>query len=112
MPDSFSELAEKYREEMLRMYSHQRPPMPPPPPRPPKPPEPPKPPVCPPCPPCAPPPPPEPPRPPRPQPRDFIPASADSEPELNLLLPDREDEPLEAELPEPAADEPSEPGTP
>ena len=113
MPDSFSELAEKYREEMLRMYSMKRPPMPPPP-RPPKPPEPPKPPVCPPCPPCAPPPPPEPPRPPRPQPRDFIPASmelpapVEDEP-LEAELPEpAEDEPLEAELPEPAEDEPLE----
>ena len=98
MPDSFSELAQKYREEMLRMYSHQRPPMPPPPPRPP---EPPRPPVCPPC------PPPPPPAPPRPQPRDFIPASAElSEPELPVPA---EDEPPEAELIEPAADEPSEP---
>ena len=98
MPDSFSELAEKYREEMLRMYSTKRPPMPPPPP--PRPPEPPRPPACPPCPP-PPPEPPRPPRPPRPQPRDFIPASAE-------LPPPDENEPLEAELIEPASDEPLE----
>ena len=77
MSDSFSELAKKYREEMLRMYSTKRPPVPPvpppPPPPPPRPPEPPKPPVCPVCPP----PPPEPPRPPKPQPRNFIPVSSE-----------------------------------
>ena len=68
----FSELARKYREEMLRMYSMHRPPNPPP--KPPAPPE------CPPCP-CPPPPrPPEPPKPPRPQPRNLLPVNA--EPEL------------------------------
>ena len=80
MPDSFSELSKKYREEMLRLYSTKRPPMPPP--------------VCPPCP---------PPPPPKPQPRDFLPVSAEpAEPELP---PPAEDVPPEPELPEPVAEE-------
>ena len=83
MPDSFSELSKKYREEMLRLYSTKRPPMPPPPP-----------PVCPPCP---------PPPPPKPQPRDFLPVSAEpAEPELPAPA---EDVPPEPELPEPVAEE-------
>ena len=83
MPDSFSELSKKYREEMLRLYSTKRPPMPPPPP-----------PVCPPCP---------PPPPPKPQPRDFLPVSA--EPAESELPPPAEDVPPEPELPEPVAEE-------
>ena len=91
----FSELARKYREEMLRMYSSRKPPVPPPP-KPPAPPRPPKPSECPPCP-C--PPLPEPPRPPRPQPRNFIPVSAEvSEPELP--------EPISEEIPIPELPEP------
>ncbi|GEM_PF-142172 len=96
MSDSVSELARKYREEMMRMYTTRRPPVPPPPP-----PRPPEPPICPPCPPPPPPQPPRPPRPPRPQPRMALPANAEfSEPELP--------EPIEEEIPEPELPEPIE----
>ena len=104
MSDSVSELARKYREEMMRMYSNRRPPVPPP--RPPRPPE------CPPCPPPPPPPPrPEPPRPPRPQPRDIFPVSAPeiTEPELPESI---TEEFIEPELPEPVAEEFPEPELP
>ncbi len=105
MKDSVSELAEKYREEMLNMYRRrpprppERPPMPPQPPRPPerppmpsRPPErPPMPPPCPPCPPCP---------PPRPQPRDSIPVSVepDEPPEQPEVI--QLSEPAEEETPE------------
>ena len=99
----FSELARKYREEMLRMYSSKKPPVPPP-----RPPQPPRPPECPPCP-CLP-PPPKPPQPPRPQPRNILPVSAEIS-ELELPEPITE-EFSEPELPEPITEEFSEPELP